>query len=37
MEHTSLTTATWLWLLGPMIIVLILCVVTLFTGRSEKQ
>lgn len=37
MENISLTTATWIWLMVPMPIAVVLSVLNLFLGRRENK
>jgi len=37
MESTSLTTATWLWLIIPMCSVVVLSIITFFTEKREEE
>ena len=34
-SHSSLTTATWLWLLIPMLTILVLSIITYFKERED--
>ena len=35
MEQTSLTTATWIWLIGPQALVVILSLLNFFRERGD--